>query len=147
MVREAREVGVPKWTARDARLSPCHRADHRADAKGGDRREQRGSPPARTPAVPRRGRRGPAAPSGPGGRRPRPRRRLPPRRPPHLALLTLRDTTAPAAASGDARLLPWPRALARFLDGRTTVTLVDHVHGHEIGTAEAVLGSGEGRVA
>jgi hypothetical protein len=55
---------------------------------------------------------------------------------------TVRDTTR----VGGALRLPWPRALARFLDGRTTVRLVDHVHGHDVGRADAVLGSGEGRI-
>jgi SAM-dependent methyltransferase len=55
---------------------------------------------------------------------------------------TVRDTSP----AGDARRLPWPKALTRFLDGRTTLTLVDHVHGHEVGRADAVLGSGEGRI-
>ncbi len=56
---------------------------------------------------------------------------------------TVRDTRV----EDEHRLLPWPAALARFLDGRATVRLVDHVHGHEVGRADAVLGSGEGRVA
>lgn len=59
---------------------------------------------------------------------------------------TVRDTTAAGGAAHERRL-PWPPALRRFLDGRTTVTLVDHVHGQEIGTADAVLGAGEGRIA
>ncbi len=67
---------------------------------------------------------------------------------------TVRDTTpagtgatGSAGAGESARRLPWPAALGRFLDGRTTVSLVDHVHGHEVGRTEAVLGSGEGRIA
>jgi SAM-dependent methyltransferase len=56
---------------------------------------------------------------------------------------TVRDTHE----EGAALRLPWPPALARFLDGRTTVSLVDHVHRAEVGRAEAVLGSGEGRIA
>ncbi len=56
---------------------------------------------------------------------------------------TVRDTVRDEGGL----LLPWPPALTRFLDGRTTVSLVDHVHGHEVGRAEAVLGSGEGEVA
>jgi hypothetical protein len=58
---------------------------------------------------------------------------------------TERDTTA-ADGSGTRRL-PWPGALSRFLDGCSTVSLVDHVHDVEVGRAEAVLGSGEGRIA
>ena len=57
---------------------------------------------------------------------------------------TLRDTDK----EGGARRLPWPRALGRFLDGRTTVSLVDHVHGNEVARTEAVLGEGgETRIA
>src|SRR6476661_6173263 len=57
---------------------------------------------------------------------------------------TVRDTRK----EDGARRLPWPPALTRFLDGRTTVALVDHVHGHEVGRADAVLGEGgETRIA
>ena len=56
---------------------------------------------------------------------------------------TVRDTEP---AAGGTRTAPWPRALRRFLDGRTTLTLVDHVTGAELATRDAVLGSGEGRV-
>ena len=59
---------------------------------------------------------------------------------------TVRDT-APDPEVPGGRLLPWPGALTRFLDGRTTVRLVDHVHRHDVGRAEAQLGSGEGRIA
>ena len=40
------------------------------------------------------------------------------------------------------RLYAWPGVLRRFLDGRTTVTLVDPADGEVLATAEAVLGSG-----
>lgn len=57
---------------------------------------------------------------------------------------TLRDTLS---APGNSRTVAWPSALHRFLDGRTTLSLVDHVTGTELGSTEAVLGEGEGRIA
>jgi hypothetical protein len=56
---------------------------------------------------------------------------------------TVRDSEG----AGSSRHVPWPLPLTRFLDGRTTVSLVDHVSGEQLATAEAVLGSGAGRIA
>lgn len=57
---------------------------------------------------------------------------------------TVRDTEeAPAGR----RSAGWPTALRRFLDGATTLSLVDHVSGVELASTEAVLGNGQGRVA
>jgi hypothetical protein len=41
----------------------------------------------------------------------------------------------------------WPGALRRFLDGTTTVTLVDHVGGTTLHEVEVRLGRGEGRTS
>ena len=45
------------------------------------------------------------------------------------------------------RLISWPSALVRFLDGRTRLSLVAHVSGTTLYDEEVVLGSGEGRIA
>lgn len=42
---------------------------------------------------------------------------------------------------------PWPGNLRRFLDGSTTVALVDHVGGEMLHEVEVSLGDGEGRIA
>ena len=57
---------------------------------------------------------------------------------------TVRDTDD---TPGGRRLAAWPPALERFLDGSTTLTLVDHVTGTEAAGAEVTLGSGSGRIA
>lgn len=43
-------------------------------------------------------------------------------------------------------LVPWPKTLREFLDGRATVALVAHESGREVFREEVTLGSGEGRV-
>ncbi|MDX6324372.1 MAG: hypothetical protein QOK15_726, partial [Nocardioidaceae bacterium] len=45
--------------------------------------------------------------------------------------------------TADGRHVPWPFALSRFLDGHTSLSLVEHVSGAQLGSTEAVLGSGE----
>ena len=55
---------------------------------------------------------------------------------------TLRDTEG----RGRERLARWPEALRRFLDGSVTLTVVDHVSGDELGSAEVRLGSAQGRI-
>jgi len=57
---------------------------------------------------------------------------------------SMRDTEPVAAGR---RLAAWPDALERFLDGSVTLSLVDHVSGGEVGSAEVTLGSGAGRIA
>jgi hypothetical protein len=57
---------------------------------------------------------------------------------------TVRDTEP---APGGRRLAGWPSALARFLDGSTTLALVDHVTGTEVASTEVTLGSSPGRIA
>ncbi len=57
---------------------------------------------------------------------------------------TVRDTEP---SSGGLRRAPWPAALGRFLDGSTTLSLVDHVSAAELATEEITLGSGSGRIA
>ena len=53
-----------------------------------------------------------------------------------------RDTRA----AGEERKYPWPDALRRFLDGVTTLSLVDHVSEEELFSAEVHLGTGEERI-
>ncbi|KQY56246.1 MULTISPECIES: class I SAM-dependent methyltransferase [unclassified Nocardioides] len=53
-----------------------------------------------------------------------------------------RDTVA----DGRELLARWPEALRRFLDGTTTLALVDHVSGDELFCAEVSLGSGNGAI-
>src|SRR4051812_44821977 len=55
---------------------------------------------------------------------------------------TVRDSEP----AGRQRLVPWPLPLTRFLEGRTTLSLVDHVSGAELASVEAVLGAGEQRI-
>jgi LicD family len=55
---------------------------------------------------------------------------------------TLRDSEP----AGGGRHVPWPPVLARFLDGRTSLSLVDHVSGEEVAAAEVALGPGEDRI-
>jgi hypothetical protein len=45
------------------------------------------------------------------------------------------------------RLAEWPDALTRFLNGSTTVSLVEHLTGSELASVEATLGEGAGRIA
>lgn len=53
-----------------------------------------------------------------------------------------RDTTA----TGGARMAAWPESLGRFLDGTTTLSIVDHVDAAELFSDDVELGSGEGRI-
>ncbi|WP_067436870.1 LicD family protein [Nocardioides jensenii] len=53
-----------------------------------------------------------------------------------------RDTVA----DGRELLARWPDALRRFLDGTTTLALVDHVNDEELFSAEIRLGAGSGRI-
>ena len=57
---------------------------------------------------------------------------------------SVRDTE-PARAG--RRWVAWPPPLHRFLDGTTTLQLVEHVTGEVLATTEAVLGGGTGRIA
>ena len=57
---------------------------------------------------------------------------------------TVRDTEADGP---HGRRVSWPPALRRFLDGSTTLSLVDHVGGTELASAEVRLGTGTGRIA
>src|SRR6476469_5815119 len=59
------------------------------------------------------------------------------------SLWTVRDSEP----AGRGRHVPWPLPLARFLDGRTWLSLVDHVTGRELASAEAAIGSGDQRIA
>ena len=45
--------------------------------------------------------------------------------------------------AGDERLYPWPDALRRFLDGTTTLSLVDHVDELELFSEDVQLGEGD----
>ena len=45
--------------------------------------------------------------------------------------------------AGEERLYPWPDALRRFLDGTTTLSLVDHVDELELFSGEVHLGEGD----
>lgn len=54
-----------------------------------------------------------------------------------------RDTVA----RGKDLFAGWPEALRRFLDGTTTLGLVDHVTGEEFFSAEVSLGNGSDRIA
>ncbi|WP_344151338.1 class I SAM-dependent methyltransferase [Nocardioides koreensis] len=45
--------------------------------------------------------------------------------------------------AGEERLYPWPDALRRFLDGTTTLSLVDHVDDLELFSEEVALGEGD----
>src|SRR3954449_12077269 len=55
---------------------------------------------------------------------------------------TLRDSEP----AGAGRHVPWPFALTRFLEGRTSLSLVEHVSAEPLATTEAVLGAGEGPI-
>jgi hypothetical protein len=57
----------------------------------------------------------------------------------------VRDTEEQGSAG--RRSTAWPAALGRFLDGSTTLSLVDHVSGAEVASVDATLGSGTGRIA
>jgi SAM-dependent methyltransferase len=48
---------------------------------------------------------------------------------------------------GGAVLVRWPSALRRFLDGRTQLTVVEHVTGAVVYDEEVRLGTGTGRIA
>jgi SAM-dependent methyltransferase len=56
---------------------------------------------------------------------------------------TQRDTDE--QAGGQGRLWRWPDALRPYLEGPTTVTVVDHVSQATLGTADVVLGAGADR--
>lgn len=53
-----------------------------------------------------------------------------------------RDTVS----DGRDLLARWPEALRRFLDGSTTLTLVDHVSDEQMFSADVQLGTGAGRI-
>lgn len=55
---------------------------------------------------------------------------------------TLRDSDG----QGPARSIAWPRRLDRFLDGRTTLQVRDHVEDLVLYAAEHQFGTGEGRI-
>ena len=59
-----------------------------------------------------------------------------------VSFWVLRDTVP----AGEARLFRWPPTLRKFLDGQTTITLVDHVTGGEIWSQPVSFGGGGGRV-
>lgn len=59
-----------------------------------------------------------------------------------VSFWSLRDT----APAGGARHFRWPPPLRKFLDGQTTVTVVDHLSGGEVWSGEVRLGSGDGRI-
>ena len=46
-----------------------------------------------------------------------------------------------------ARLVPWPQAVRKFLDGTTRLTLTVHESGQVVHDAEVTLGNGAGRIA
>ncbi|MDF1603657.1 hypothetical protein [Nocardioides sp. YIM 152315] len=60
---------------------------------------------------------------------------------------TQRDTVEHAVAGGAGRLWRWPDALRPYLDGPTTVTVLDHVSQAALGAVEVTLGSGADRIS
>ncbi len=56
-----------------------------------------------------------------------------------------RDTEAHEVAG--QRAVPWPRPLARFLDGRTQLTIRSHVDGVDLYDEELSFGSGDDRIS
>jgi hypothetical protein len=59
-----------------------------------------------------------------------------------LSFWLQRDTSG----SGAERTYAWPDPLRRFLDGRTTLSIVDHVTGTELYTADLTFGTSEDRI-